>query len=85
MDLLKFLFIEDSLKIKEALELVAMPHVSYNFLIIFFVIYKLAKFISRTKRAFKVKLKTFFLVSHMLTFKLTNQTSKNEADTNFKN
>ena len=35
--------------------------------------------ISRTKRAFEVKQKTFYLVSQVLFFKLTKQTSKNEC------
>ena len=40
--------------------------------------------ISRTKRAFEVKQKTFFLVSQVLSFTHTKQTSKNVADTTFK-
>ena len=40
--------------------------------------------ISRTKRAFQVKLKTFFLVSRVLSFRHTKQISKNVADTTFK-
>ena len=40
--------------------------------------------ISRTKRAFEVKQKTFFLVSKMLSFRYTKQSSKNVADTTFK-
>ena len=39
---------------------------------------------SRTKRAFEVKWKTFFLVSQVLSFRLKKQTSKNVADTAFK-
>ena len=39
---------------------------------------------SRTKRAFEVKKKTFFLVSLVISFRHTNQTSKNVADTTFK-
>ena len=35
------------------------------------------------KRAFKVKLKTFFLVSQVPSLRLTKQTSKNVADTTF--
>ena len=37
--------------------------------------------ISKTSKAFEVKWKTFFLVSHVLSFRLTKQTSKNVADT----
>ena len=40
--------------------------------------------ISRAKRAFEVKWKTFFLVSQVLSFKLTKQTSKYVTDTTFK-
>ena len=40
--------------------------------------------ISRTKRAFKVKLKTFLLVSQVPSFRHTKQTSKNVAGTTFK-
>ena len=40
--------------------------------------------ISRTKRVFEVKQKTFFLVSQVLSFRHTKQTSKNVADTTFK-
>ena len=36
------------------------------------------------KRAFRVKLKTFYLVSQVLSFRHTKQTSKNVADTTFK-
>ena len=36
------------------------------------------------KRAFEVKLKTFFLVLQVLLFRHTKQTSKNVADTTFK-
>ena len=36
------------------------------------------------KRAFKVKLKTFFLVSQVPAFRHTNKTSKNVADTTSK-
>ena len=39
--------------------------------------------ISRTKRAFQVKKTTFFLVSRFLSFRITKQTSKNVAETNF--
>ena len=39
--------------------------------------------ISRTKRAFEVKEKTLFLVSRVLSFRHTKQTSKNVADTTF--
>ena len=39
---------------------------------------------SRTKRAFEVKQKTFFLVSQVLSFRVEKQTSKNAADTTFK-
>ena len=39
--------------------------------------------ISRTKRAFAVKWKTFFLVSQVLSFKHAKQTAKNVADTTF--
>ena len=37
-----------------------------------------------TKIAFKVKQKIFFLVLQVLSFRLKKQTSKNVADTNFK-
>ena len=40
--------------------------------------------ISRTKKAFEVKEKTLFLVSQVLSFGHTKQTSKNVADTTFK-
>ena len=40
--------------------------------------------ISRTKRAFELKWKTFFLVSQDLSFTHIKQTSKNVADTIFK-
>ena len=40
--------------------------------------------ISRTNRAFEVKWKTFFLVSQVLSFMYTKQTSKNVADTTLK-
>ena len=40
--------------------------------------------ISKTKRAFEVKEKTFFLVSQLLSFRNIKQTSKNVADTTFK-
>ena len=36
---------------------------------------------SRTKKAFEIKYKTFFLVSQVLYFRLKKQTSKNVADT----
>ena len=36
------------------------------------------------KRAFKVKEKTFFLVSQVLSFRHKKQTSKNVAETTFK-
>ena len=36
------------------------------------------------KRAFEVKLKTYFFVSQVLSFWHTKQTSKNVADTTFK-
>ena len=39
---------------------------------------------SRTKRAFDMKLKTFFLVSQALSFSLSKQISKNVPDTTFK-
>ena len=35
-------------------------------------------------KAFEVKQETFFLVSHVLSFRLIKQTSKNVADTTFK-
>ena len=38
---------------------------------------------SRTKRAFEVKQKTFFLVWQVLSFRLKKQTSTNVADTTF--
>ena len=41
--------------------------------------------ISRIKRAFEVKYKTFFLVPKVLSSRNTKQTSKNVADTIFKN
>ena len=37
-DLLRFLFTEDSLKIKKGLELVSRPHFSYNFFIKNFIL-----------------------------------------------
>ena len=37
--------------------------------------------ISRTKRAFEVKKKTFFFVSKVLSFRHAKQTSKDVADT----
>ena len=40
--------------------------------------------ISRTMRAFEVKWKTFFLVSQVVSFRLTKETSKNVADITFK-
>ena len=40
--------------------------------------------ISRTKRAFEVKQKTFVLTSQVLSFRHKKQTSKNVADTTFK-
>ena len=40
--------------------------------------------ISRMKRAFKVKWKLFFLVSQVLSFRYTKQTSKNVVDATFK-
>ena len=40
--------------------------------------------ILRTKRVFEVKQKTFFLVSQVLSFRHTKQTSKNVVDTTFK-
>ena len=40
--------------------------------------------ISRMKRTFEVKQKTFFLVSQVLSFRYTKQTSKNVVDTTFK-
>ena len=36
------------------------------------------------QRAFEVKYTTFFLVWQVLTYRLKNQTSKNVADTTFK-
>ena len=39
---------------------------------------------SRMKTAFEAKQKTFFLVSNVLSFRHTKQTSKNAADTTFK-
>ena len=36
------------------------------------------------KRAFEVKLKTFFLVSQVLSFRHTKQTSENVVDTTLK-
>ena len=39
---------------------------------------------SRTKRAFKVKQKTFSLVSQVLSFRNIKQTNKNVADTPLK-
>ena len=36
--------------------------------------------ISRTKRAFQMKKKTFFLVSQVLSFKRTKQAAKNVRD-----
>ena len=47
------------------------PGTSYNIII------------SRTKRAFEVKSKTFFFVSKVLSFRHAKQTSKNVADTTF--
>ena len=40
---------------------------------------------SRMKMTYKVKQKTFFLVWQVLSFKCKKQTSKNVADTTFKN
>ena len=120
--LLRFLFTEDSLKIKMGLELVSRPYFSYNFLIknffyinwsnfitrlcllpklfnkMCFVLYAQAfdeviiieylknenLIISRTKRAFELKQKTFFLISKALSFSRTKETSKNLTDTTFK-
>ena len=39
--------------------------------------------ISRTKRAFEMKQKTFFFVSRVLSFRHTKQTNKNIVDTTF--
>ena len=49
-DLLRFLYTEDSLKIKKSLELVSRPHFSWDFLIkknYFVMLHKLANFITR--------------------------------------
>ena len=40
--------------------------------------------ISRTRRAFKVKQKAFFLVSQVLSFRHKKRTSTNVVDTTFK-